>query len=143
MTPESALLAAAALHLGMQATVTLVTYPALIDVPPERWPAAHAAHVRRITPLVALVYTALLLGVGWTLVTRPLVAASWVAVGAVGGGLALTAAGAGPLHGRLTRQGKRPDLVHRLVVVDRWRLVLAVVAAGAAAAAVWAQAGAR
>ena len=51
-----ALLASTALHAGFQLKVTLVVYPALADVQPNLWAAAHARHSRRITPLVALVY---------------------------------------------------------------------------------------
>ena len=53
MTPENLMLAASALHLGFQAAVTVVTYPALAEVGPARWTAAHTAHSRRITWLVA------------------------------------------------------------------------------------------
>ena len=55
------LLASTGLHAGFQATVTLLVYPALAEVPPERWHDAHQRHSRRIVPLVGLVYVSLAL----------------------------------------------------------------------------------
>src|SRR3712207_7268377 len=41
---------ATAAHLGFQATVTAVVYPALARTPAPQWAAAHRAHSRAITP---------------------------------------------------------------------------------------------
>ncbi len=38
---QATLVAATMLHLGFQLTITVVTYPALADVAPDRW--AHGA----------------------------------------------------------------------------------------------------
>ena len=135
LTPATGLLAAGALHLGFQAVVTTVVYPALSEVPPERWSAAHAAHSRRITPVVATVYC--LLGAACLRVLRtgprtPLLLAS--VAGAAGAGLA-TALVAAPTHSRLG-EGRTPELLATLRAADAVRLASAVVSAGAAMAAV-------
>lgn len=125
----------AGLHLGFQATVTLVVYPALAAEPGDHWTAAHRAHTRRITPIVALVYAAVLALVAWA----PAAGASplaWVALVAHGAAMVVTAVAAAPLHGRLA--GPAPDalLVRRLLAVDRLRLAAVVVAAAASAVVV-------
>ncbi len=51
-----ALLVATAVHAGFQLTVSRLVYPALAAVAPAAWEPTHAAHSRRITPLVGLVY---------------------------------------------------------------------------------------
>jgi hypothetical protein len=126
---RSAYLVAAATHLGFQATVTVVVYPALARVRPAHWREQHDRHTRTITPLVAGVY-ALLLGTAvWLLVVRH---GSWEVAAVAPGALAvlLTAVLAGPMHGRLSR---RDDAVlARLLAVDRVRLALAVLAVVAA-----------
>ena len=119
-----ALVAAAGLHLGFQLTVTLVVYPALVRAPD--WEQAHPAHTRAITPVVVLVYGALVLAGGWALVTTwpdP-----WVLLAAAGAALSLlaTALVAGPAHGRLG-SGRDQALLDRLLVADRVRLGGAVV----------------
>jgi hypothetical protein len=128
-----ALLAAAALHLGFQLTVTAVVYPALARA--EDWERAHPAHTRSITPVVVLVYGALVVAGGWALVvTWP---DPWVLVSAGGGGAALlaTALVAAPTHGRLAVH-RDPVLLRRLLGADLARAVGAVVClAGAAVAA--------
>jgi hypothetical protein len=131
-----AVLVTAGVHLGFQLTVTLLVYPALADVPTSDWPRVHRAHSRRITPLVALVYVPLAVTGVWALVTVPVGPALVVAaVGAAASAL-LTAALAAPLHGRLGRQGPRPDLVRRLLLVDRARAVTAAVCLAGAVLAV-------
>ena len=66
-----ALLVATAVHLGFQLTISVVAYPALLATPDPEWRAAHAAHGRRITPLVAVVYGALVVtAVGALLTAR-------------------------------------------------------------------------
>jgi hypothetical protein len=125
---EPWLVATAALHLGFQATVTVVVYPALASVPEADWAGAHAAHSRRISSVVALAYLPLL-GVGlWALVSGPLSPGLVVcAVGAAVSFLA-TALVAAPTHGRLGR-GRADPLVRRLLVADRVRLLGAVICA--------------
>ena len=130
----TALLVTAAVHLGFQLTITVVAYPALLATSDADWRAAHAAHGRRITPLVAVVYAALGVTSLGALVTSPspavVVAASACAVAALS-----TAAVAAPTHGRLG-EGRTPELVRRLTVADLVRTVAAAVAVVAAAVAV-------
>ncbi|MEO3937227.1 hypothetical protein V3N99_10760 [Dermatophilaceae bacterium Soc4.6] len=126
--PQLALVASATLHLGFQATVTALVYPALAAVPSSEWDVSHAAHSRRIVPLVVLTYGALLLALGAAVVAGPRTAWLWLA--AAGGALAFgtTALAAAPTHGRLS--GGRDDaLVVRLLRADRWRCGGAVIAA--------------
>ncbi|CAA9367814.1 MAG: hypothetical protein AVDCRST_MAG47-791 [uncultured Nocardioidaceae bacterium] len=119
-----ALLAAAAVHLGFQLTVTLVVYPTLAFSPD--WDRAHSAHTRSITPVVVIVYGALVLATGWALLATWI--DPWTLLAAAGAGLALlsTALVAGPTHGRLA-DGRDPALLRRLLVADRVRTVGAVV----------------
>ncbi|GAA4119142.1 hypothetical protein GCM10022415_18840 [Knoellia locipacati] len=128
------LVLAAGAHLGFQLTVTLVVYPALADVPPDRWTAAHEAHSRRITPVVGVVYVGLLAAVAAALLREPLTTGTVVAAVAAAVSMALTAAGAAPLHGRLGR-GHDPRVLHRLLLVDRLRLVGALACAAGAVVA--------
>ena len=129
--PAAWLLLVAGAHLGFQLTVDLVVYPALREVGPQAWTRAHAAHSRRITPLVGLVYVPLVLVLGWAAVAEPSQVGTWVAV--VGGLLAVgtTAAVAAPIHGRLSSVGEyqRSALLGRLAVADRVRTVGAVICA--------------
>jgi hypothetical protein len=134
------LLAAAGLHLGFQATVTLLVYPALVEQGRrgQDWAVVHAAHSRRITPLVVLVYGGLV---------PPVTAAVWqLSGGRAGWGAAIAAAGAllafattalvaAPAHGRLSR-GWGPAMSLRLVRADVVRLVGAVICLAGAVAAV-------
>jgi formate-dependent nitrite reductase membrane component NrfD len=123
----AALLGATALHAGFQATVTLLVYPALVEVPDDRWATAHALHSRRITPLVGVVYVVLAVACAGALLDDPGSAASWVAgVGAAGAALA-TATVAAPTHGLLSA-GRTPALARRLLVADRVRLGCALLA---------------
>jgi hypothetical protein len=129
----TALLVATAVHLGFQLTITVVAYPALVATPDAQWRAAHAAHGRRITPLVAVVYGALVITAVGALVTAPspavLVAASACAVAVLS-----TAAVAAPTHGRLG-EGRTAELVRRLRSADLVRTAAAAVAVLAAVAA--------
>ena len=129
--PAPWLLLVAAAHLGFQLTVDLVVYPALGEVGPDAWAGAHAAHSRRITPVVGLVYVPLVLVLGWAAVTEPDDVGTWTAV--VGGLLAVatTAVVAAPLHGRLSSadEDARSALHVRLAQADRVRTVGAVVCA--------------
>ena len=119
-----ALLATSALHLGFQLTVTTVVYPALLRAPD--WDAAHVAHTRAITPVVVVVYGALVLCGAWALIDTWL--DPWVLLAVAGAGTALLATGlvAGPTHGRLAG-GMDPGLVRRLIAADRVRTVAASV----------------
>jgi hypothetical protein len=129
LDPAGWLLLVAGAHLGFQLTVDLVVYPALRDVGPDAWPRAHAAHSRRITPVVGLVYVPLVLVLGWAAVVEPGDVGTWVAV--AGGLLAVgtTAAVAAPIHGRLSSVGEdqRTALLVRLAGADRVRTLGAVV----------------
>ena len=84
-------------------------------------------------PLVGLVYLAVVVTVAGSLLVEPdlphMVAA--VASAAV---FVLTAGFAAPLHGRLGPE-REARLFHRLLTVDRWRSVLALVALSAAVVA--------
>lgn len=124
--PDSWLLLAAAAHLGFQLTVTLVVYPALADLPPERWAPAHDSHSRRITPVVALVYAGLVLATGAALLSADVGAGVAIAAAAAAACVGLTAAVAAPTHARLGH-GHDPALVRRLLLADRLRLVAATV----------------
>ncbi|MBB2901260.1 hypothetical protein FHR75_002048 [Kineococcus radiotolerans] len=130
-----ALLAAAALHAGFQAVVTAVVYPALVATPARDWTAVHAAHSRRITRVVAVVYGSVVAAWGWALATLPL--SPWLGVALAGSVLtgAATAFSAAPTHARLGRLGPRPELLARLVRADAVRLAGAVLTLGGAAGA--------
>lgn len=127
------MLAATAVHLGFQATVTLLVYPALARVPAAGWADAHRAHSRAVTPVVVVVYGALVLSGGWALLSRP---GGWtgVALAAVAVALLVTAVAAAPAHGRLGA-GHDAGRIRRLLAVDRVRAVAAAVAFAAAFAA--------
>jgi hypothetical protein len=132
-TSETALLAATAVHAGFQLTVTALVYPALFRAPD--WQAAHTAHRRSITPVVALVYAALVAAAVLALVDGPSGPCTVVALGGVALALGTTALVAAPLHGRLS-PGRDEGLVRRLRVADLVRTVAAFAAlAGAVVAA--------
>lgn len=121
-----ALLAAATLHLGFQLVVTAVVYPALVTTPPRDFPAAHTAHSRRITPVVAVVYGSVLAAWVWVAVSVPSSPHLWVALaGTVLSGVS-TAVAAAPTHSRLGQEGPRPALLTRLRRADAVRLAGAV-----------------
>lgn len=119
-----ALLAASTVHLGFQLTVTMVVYPALLRAPD--WDAAHSAHTRAITPVVVVVYGALVLSGGWAVVATWL--DPWVMLAVAGAGTAVltTAVVSGPTHGRLA-SGKEPELLRRLTTSDMVRTLAALV----------------
>ena len=125
------LLTAAAVHLGFQATVTSLVYPALVARGRRGdadWAVVHAEHSRRITPLVVLVYGGLLVAVLaslWHLVTEEVTWAPVVAVTGAGVAFGATAVAAAPAHGRLAR-GWSPRVARRLVLADLVRLAGAV-----------------
>lgn len=136
MTSGAALLAATAVHLGFQLTVTVLVYPALARIPADRWPVAHAAHSRAITPLVALIYGGLLATGIWTLASGLPGPWTLVALTATAAAVLVTAAAAAPAHGRL-ENGHDADRIARLLRADRLRAVAAAVAFVAAGLAVW------
>lgn len=81
MGPENALIAVSALHVGFQAVVTLVVYPALAEVLATTWTTAHDAHSRRIAAVVAPVYLAV--AAAWlVLADRARLLATLLALGA-------------------------------------------------------------
>ena len=135
------LLVAAAVHLGFQATVTSLVYPALVargrcgDV---SWSQVHGEHSARITPVVVVVYGALLVPVvvtSWQLVSGGPDPGASVAVLGAGLTFAATALVAAPAHGRLGR-GWSEGAARRLLRADVVRLVGAVTClAGAVAGA--------
>ena len=129
-TPDLALLAATAVHLGFQATVTAVVYPALARVRPAQWADAHHAHTRAITPVVVVVYGALVVTGGWALLSGP-GAPTLVALAAVAAALLVTAFAAAPAHGRLGA-GHDAGRIDRLLCADRVRAGAAAVAFAAA-----------
>ncbi len=131
-----ALLAATAAHAGFQAVVTVLVYPALARVPPADWAPSHAFHSRRITPVVVVVYGALLVSATGSVLSTPGSAGVWLAVLGAAGTFLLTAAGAAPTHGRLG-DDRTDALVARLLLLDRLRLGCALVALAGALAAAW------
>ncbi|WP_432494472.1 hypothetical protein [Kineococcus auxinigenes] len=137
MDPLSALLAGAALHAGFQAVVTAVVYPALAAAAAAPgWARVHAAHSRRIAPVVAVVYASVLATWAWVLLVRPLT--GWLVLAAAGSALAglSTALVAAPVHARLGREGPRPALLRRLRRADGVRLAGALLGLAGAAGAV-------
>ncbi|GAA2724387.1 hypothetical protein [Cellulomonas aerilata] len=136
LTAPGGLLAATALHLGFQAVVTAVVYPALAEVPPDRWGTAHAAHSRRITAVVAPVYGLLGAACLRVVVAGPRTGLAAVAVTGSAAAAVSTALVAAPTHRRLALQGANPLLLARLRRSDGVRLAGAALAAGAALGAV-------
>ena len=132
VTPEQALLAATAVHAGFQFVVTIVVYPALADVPAERWALAHAAHSRRISYIVGPLYVAVAGACLWILLAGPHTVLLIIAVAGNALAALATALRAAPLHGRLGRDGKDPALVTALLQADRVRLFAVTIALAAA-----------
>ena len=135
MTPETALLVAGGLHLGFQAVVTVVVYPALAITRAADWDAVHAAHSRRISLVVGPLYLAIAAACLWVLVAGPHSAAALVSVAGHAVAAGVTATVAAPSHGRLGRAGSdgpdRAEIV-RLLRADRARLLATAVALAAA-----------
>ena len=130
---DTLLLAAVAVHAGFQLTVTTLVYPALFRAPD--WESAHVAHSRAITPLVALVYAAVVAASAWVLVEGVDHTGTWLALAGVSMSLAATALRAAPLHGRLS-SGRDAGLVRSLRRADLVRSFGAVVALAGALVAV-------
>lgn len=123
---QGTLLAAAALHLGFQLVVTVLVYPALAATPPRDFPAAHTAHSRRITPVVAVVYGCVL--AAWIRIATSVPSSPHLGVALAGTVLTgtTTAVAAAPTHTRIGREGPRPALLARLRRADAVRLAGAV-----------------
>jgi len=137
MDAPQALLAAAAVHVGFQATITPITYPMLFATPASTWAQVHAAHYRRINPVVAVVYGAVVAAWVWVFTGSGVGPALWVAAaGSVITGTT-TAFRAAPTHALLRRQGPRPELLRRLLRADWVRFVGALLTFGGALVAVW------
>ena len=134
MTPETALLAATAVHFGFQTTVTALVYPALNQVPAHQWATAHRVHSRAITPIVAVVYGTLALAGWWALLSEP---DTWtlISLAAIAVTVLLTATAAAPAHGHLAA-GHDQQRLRRLLRVDRGRAAAATLAFLAAALAI-------
>ncbi len=134
-------------HLGFQATVTVLVYPALArlaapgpqgsetQASEAQWSEAHRRHSRAIAPLVAVLYPALVASGAWLALTGP-AGAGWVALLGAAVAIGATAAVAAPTHGRLGREGPTPALVRRLLRADRVRLAGAALGAAGAVVAV-------
>jgi hypothetical protein len=126
-----ALVAATALHAGFQATVSLLVYPALARTAhvatPVQWDSAHGDHSRRITPLVVVVYGAVLVACVGALVDGHRTPGVWVALVGTAGAFLVTGSVAAPTHRRLG-DGPDPRMVTRLLRADWYRLAFAVVA---------------
>jgi hypothetical protein len=129
MSAAVAFTVVAAAHAGFQVTVTALVYPVLASRTAPEWSGAHDRHTRAITPLVVVVYGALLV-TGALLVAAGPDPAGWVALAAETVAVGVTAFGAGPLHGRMTERDE--DDVARLLVLDRWRCAGALVGLAAA-----------
>jgi Domain of unknown function (DUF1772) len=129
----TAFVAAAAVHAGFQATVTLVVYPTLSHVRAAHWRQAHDRHSHQILPLVAVIYAALAATGAWWLATDwSILAAGAVVLAALAAAVTLVVAA--PLHRRLVR---RDDAVlGRLLGADKARTVLALASVAVAIAAV-------
>ena len=125
----TAFVAAAAVHAGVQATVTLVVYPTLSHVRAAHWRQAHDRHSHQIWPLVAVIYAALVATGAWWLATDWSILAV-VAVVLAALAAAVTLVLAAPLHRRLVRRDDAT--LDRLLSVDKARTVRAVAALAAA-----------
>lgn len=124
-----AFLAAAALHLGFQATVTRLVYPVLARVRAVHWRESHDRHRRAIAPVVAVVYAVLLATAAW-LVAVDRSVPTLVAIVPVPLVVLLTALVGTRLHRQLVRRD--PAVLARLLGIDRLRLALAVLAVAGA-----------
>jgi hypothetical protein len=125
-------LAAASVHAGFQATVTLVVYPTLSHVRAAHWRQSHDRHTHDLRPLVAVIYLALAATGAWWLATDWSTLAV-VAVVLAGLAVAITPVLAAPLHRRLVKRDN--EALARLLAVDKARTVLAVASVGGAIAA--------
>jgi uncharacterized membrane protein len=123
-------LALAAYMTGVIWVVQIVLYPLFAHVRAAEWPAYHAAHSRRITPVVAPAMLAHAIVATALLVERPDALAA-VNLALAAGLLLVTATVFARLHGRLT-----PAAVGRLVRLNALRAVAWTASAGVALALV-------
>jgi len=128
------LVAATSLHAGFQLSVTTLAYPALARVARPGFAKVHADHSRAIVPLVGVVYAAVVVTSAGAVLDAPTSVLAWSAALSTAVALLVTALRAAPLHGRLARLGPEPDLVRSLLLADRVRTLLALLAAAAAVA---------
>ncbi len=127
-----AYLMVASAYAGFQWTVQLVVYRQMTSVPAGRFAAYERDHRRRITPLVAVLFAALVLATAGLAFDQPW----WVVVLAALPTitiLAVTAFGAVPQHRRLQR-GWDAGAHRRLL---RWDLVRALAGTAAAGLGAW------
>lgn len=132
MSAEQFLLLATGVHLGFQAVVTIVVYPALVNLAPDDWERGHAAHTHRMIIVVIPVYAALAIALGWALATVSFSLALIVTTGAVLIVGVTTALVAAPIHRRLSTGGPTQKLIRNLRRADAFRLIGAALACGAA-----------
>ena len=132
MSAEQFLLLATGVHLGFQAVVTIVVYPALVNLAPDDWERGHAAHTHRMIIAVIPVYAALATALGWALATVSYSLALIVTTGAVLIVGLTTALVAAPIHHRLSIGGPTQKFLCYLRRADTFRLICAAVACGAA-----------
>jgi hypothetical protein len=123
-------LALAAYMTGVIWVVQVVLYPSFALVGDSEWLAYHAAHSRRITPVVAPAMLAHAIVATVLLVDRPDALAA-VNLALAAGLLLVTATVFARLHGRLT-----PAAVGRLVRLNALRAVAWTASAGVALALV-------
>lgn len=97
--------------------VQLIIYPSFAKINPDQFIAWHTVYTRWITVVVApLMFAQLGLAIyliayfsGWT---------SWIRFALIVGAWLLTFFLAVPLHNALGAEGNKPDLIHRLVLVN-------------------------
>jgi hypothetical protein len=115
---------AAAGYAGFQLTIRAVVYPQFARVPAPAFPAYEGAHQRSVTPLVGLLFGALAVTTAGLLLLGPRPAGTAAAV-LLAALLGVTAFGAVPEHGRLSRAFD-PLAHRRLLRWDALRVVIAL-----------------
>lgn len=127
VSAEIWLAAVSLVHVGFQAAVSVVVYPALATSSEDAWAQVHAEHSRRISFLVGPLYLGLLAVNLLVLIRGPWTTGTLLALAGNGVAGLTTALVAGPTHSRLSR-GRTPVLTRRLLRADRVRLAGAAVA---------------
>ena len=115
---------AAAGYAGFQLTIRTVVYPQFARVPARAFAEYERAHQRLVRPMVGLLFGALAVTTAGLLLEgpRPAGAGAGALLAAL---LAVTAFGAVPLHGRLSRSFD-PVAHRRLLRWDAVRVVIAL-----------------
>lgn len=134
MSAELAFLVATAVYAGFQWCVQVVVYPQFAVVPAESFATYEAAHQRRVTPLVGVLFGLLGVTTGWLVLGHDgRTSVLLVVVGAVlvAGILGLTAFAAVPQH-RVLSAGWDATAARRLRRVDLLRALVATAAVGVA-----------